>query len=77
MMEIVKYLSIKARAAMYNLRGDQRGLETIEIVLIAALVIVGSVLLWKYLGEGVKVRLYDLCQGVNEGHCGGQPTTTK
>jgi Flp pilus assembly pilin Flp len=64
MLEIVRYLSIKARAALYELRGDQRGLETIEIVLIAALVIVGSIFLWKAIGGGVTDRLTELCKGI-------------
>jgi hypothetical protein len=63
-----------SRAALYELRGDQRGLETIEIVLIAALLIVGSIIFWRFLGYGVQLRLFGLCEAIAEkGACGDPP----
>lgn len=70
---VLTFLRIKARAALYEWRVDQRGMEMIEIVLIAALVIIGSIVFWKFLGTAVTKRLWDLCNGVNEGHCGVDP----
>jgi Flp pilus assembly pilin Flp len=57
-------LNMRVKAVLKWLRGDQRGLETIEIVLIAALVIVGSIVLWRTIGGGVRDNLGKLCDAV-------------
>lgn len=45
---------------------DQRGLEMIEIVLIAALVIIVSIVIWRNLGTVLVKRIAVLCEAIAE-----------
>ncbi|HEY3365650.1 MAG TPA: hypothetical protein VGK74_11395 [Symbiobacteriaceae bacterium] len=55
---------------------DEHGMEMIEIVLIAALVVIMSILAWKFLGFAIQSKLHELCEDiVGAGKCGDAPAT--
>ncbi|HEY8345965.1 MAG TPA: Flp family type IVb pilin [Symbiobacteriaceae bacterium] len=45
---------------------DQRGLEMIEVVLIAALVIIVCIVIWRNLGTVLVKRIAVLCEAIAE-----------
>lgn len=57
---------VQLRRALSRVVQDQRGLEMIEIVLISALVIIVSIVIWRNFGNVLVKRVAVLCQAVAE-----------
>ncbi|MGE5672718.1 MAG: Flp family type IVb pilin [Mycobacterium leprae] len=61
---MAQYLRIRCRPFLRRLAKEVSGLETIEIVLIAALVVIASIAAWRMLGGVIQDRLYKICVAI-------------
>lgn len=57
---------VRLRSALSKVVTDQRGLEMIEIVLISALVILVTIVIWRNFGNVLVKRISVLCEAIAE-----------
>lgn len=67
---MVWYARARLRSLLRRFVGDERGLEMIEIALIAALVVIVSIVIVRKVGVGIQENFQDLCEGIrDQGDC--------
>jgi Flp pilus assembly pilin Flp len=65
MRRVIRRLRLLGRS-LSGLRRDQRGIESIEYLLIAALVIIAAAAAWRFLGQRVATNVNNVAGAVTE-----------